>query len=685
MGMGFALQTKVDSNLTGLRYAHEVTIGALKGDGTDVWYQLDPNSYSGFGAQMTLTERTPINPARMRRKGVITDLAADAGFQMDLTKSNARDLLPGFFFAAWHDKWTLDPTAVTGTQYTVVGNTGGSAFTTKDLIFAANFATSSNNGLKKVTGLVSTTGIQASGLTAETVAGAPGSIPYIRRVGIEAASGDLFITVTGSVIQALSALVAVPGGSPGNEYVPGTDVLTVVGGTGTASQFNVDSTQVSAATVNAGGVTGEPDGAGYIVQGTTGTGTLFEASVTIASGTIASIQSVTVGGDYTVNPTVLTAEPVTGLGFVITGATFGLSMGVKDMSVAVAGAYTVEPPFPSATTSTGTGTGATIEVTFDQTEDIDQDTATLQTGTVSSLKSTVFDFTTLGLQKGEWFFVGGDTTATQFVESANNGFARIKSIAAHTIVVDKSSSEWVPESGASLTVRVFIGSLLKNEVLPVNIVRSTVQMERTLSTGGIEYVTGCVPDMFTITMNAASKVTCELKYVGIQTDLVSPGGAAKTGFRPNLPVSQAYNTASDFGRLALHDRSVGNSLANFMKDATLVINNGAQPVKALSRLGAIDVVVGDFQVSGAITAYFTDTATVQAVKNNDDVTIDFALVHGNSGLLFDVPLLAVGGGRLNVVKDQPIEIPVTHAGAWDPDLNWVLSCTCFDYTPNLAQ
>jgi hypothetical protein len=37
------------------------------------------------------------------------------------------------------------------------------------------------------------------------------------------------------------------------------------------------------------------------------------------------------------------------------------------------------------------------------------------------------------------------------------------------------------------------------------------------------------------------------------------------------------------------------------------------------------------------------------------------------------------------VKDQPIEIPVTHSGAWDPDLNWVLSCTCFDYLPDLAQ
>jgi len=55
-------------------------------------------------------------------------------------------------------------------------------------------------------------------------------------------------------------------------------------------------------------------------------------------------------------------------------------------------------------------------------------------------------------------------------------------------------------------------------------------------------VTGCVPDMFTITLNSASKVTCELKYVGIQTDLLAPGATAKTGFRPNLPVSQAYNS-----------------------------------------------------------------------------------------------------------------------------------------------
>lgn len=212
-----------------------------------------------------------------------------------------------------------------------------------------------------------------------------------------------------------------------------------------------------------------------------------------------------------------------------------------------------------------------------------------------------------------------------------------------------------------------------------------------MSTGGYQYIEGCVASQLTITMNAASKVTCELAFTGIQTEEVeySGGAGAKAGQRPNLnALVPAYNTTSDFGKISVADKvfgTNGSSLVNYLRDMTLVISNNTQPVKALGKLGAIDISVGDFNISGQMTAYFTDVATITAVKTNADVTVDFALVHGNSGMLFDVPLLALGNARANVVKDQPIELPLSQDAAWDGTFDWVLSCTVFDYLPTLAQ
>lgn len=79
---------------------------------------------------------------------------------------------------------------------------------------------------------------------------------------------------------------------------------------------------VSAAIVNGG--TGGTTGT-QTVTGTTGTGTRFQASVTIASGAITAINQITTAGAYTADPTALSAEPVTGAG--LSGAVLSLTMG----------------------------------------------------------------------------------------------------------------------------------------------------------------------------------------------------------------------------------------------------------------------------------------------------------------------------------------------------------------------
>lgn len=141
-------------------------------------------------------------------------------------------------------------------------------------------------------------------------------------------------------------------------YAP-ADTISVIGGTQTTpAQLTVATTQVVSATIAAAGA-GGTDGT-QTVTGTTGTGTKFQASVTVAGGVITAVLSITVGGAYTVNPTVLANEPVTGAALV--GAQLNVVMGVRTVTVSNAGVFTVNPTALQFTqnTSSGTGTGATF-------------------------------------------------------------------------------------------------------------------------------------------------------------------------------------------------------------------------------------------------------------------------------------------------------------------------------------
>ena len=170
---------------------------------------------------------------------------------------------------------------------------------------------------------------------------------------------------TGSGLMALaSSLKAVSSTvvAAGTGYVP-ADTITQAGGTlqpggpGAASVLTVATTKAVSATVAAGG-TGGTNGT-QTVTGTTGTGTKFQASVTVAGGAITAVLSIAVAGSYTANPTTLTAEPVTGAS--LTGAQLSVVMGVATVTVSTAGAYTASPANPVAQASTsGTGTGATF-------------------------------------------------------------------------------------------------------------------------------------------------------------------------------------------------------------------------------------------------------------------------------------------------------------------------------------
>lgn len=202
---------------------------------------------------------------------------------------------------------------------------------------------------------VMTTAAASGGSTATANTGAvaasyaPGEIVTLAG-GVYSSPAQITVTNT----KLLSAVI----NAPGTGYVP-ADTLQLTGGVqSTPAVLTVATTQVVSATIAAAGA-GGTNGT-QTVTGTTGTGTKFQASVTVAGGIITAVLSITVGGAYTVNPAVPANEPVTGAGLV--GAQLSVVLGIRTVTATTPGVFTTNPPgltFTQASTS-GVGTGATF-------------------------------------------------------------------------------------------------------------------------------------------------------------------------------------------------------------------------------------------------------------------------------------------------------------------------------------
>ncbi len=367
---------------------------------------------------------------------------------------------------------------------------------------------------------------------------------------------------------------------------------------------------------------------------------------------------------------------------------------VTDISVEVTdGLLTVEASPPSDAQIVVVGHVAAIA-------DIDVD-ATL---TFPALTSTVLDFTTLGLLPGEWIFVGGDGASSDFVNAGNNGFKRIRTIAANRLEFDKSGLAMVDETGTGLDIELFFGRMLKNE-LGTLVKRRTYQLERQLGAPDdaqpteiqAEYIVGAVPSEATFNIPSADKLTVSLSFVGADNETIDGPTVLKSGTRPALTEADAFNTSSDFSRIRLAQHVDGTEaptpLFAFAQELSITFNNNVSPNKAVGTIGAFEVTAGTFAVGGSITAYFADVAAVKAVRDNVDITLDMAMVKGSAGfkkgIVLDLPLITLGDGRPTVEQDQAITLPLSMDAATaakiDANLDYTAMIMFFDHLPNAAD
>ena len=390
------------------------------------------------------------------------------------------------------------------------------------------------------------------------------------------------------------------------------------------------------------------------------------------------VTAVTTGTGYAMNNS-FASQVAVGDIIMAEGFTNGANNGVKVVTAVATGTVLAAgvvaeaaPPAGAKLTVVGyQGTSADLNITV--------------SGGETRITSTALNFTTLGLIPGEWIYIGGDAANTAFAD--NRGFARVDAIATGYMVLGKTSWTPVAEVGTGKTIQLFIGTVIRNEEDPDDIMRSPLQFERTLGQDAdgtmSQYIIGSIANEFTLNVPQADKVTAEMGFVAC--DAVARTGlqGLKPGTRPALVASDAFNTSSDVRRLAFSIVGEAQPLFLYATDLTITINNNASGAKAIGVLGNFDINIGVFDVGGSVTAYFQDVRAVNAVRDNEDVSMDLIMVKNNMGIVWDVPLMALGNGMVAVEQDQAITVPLDTMAA-QSSFGHTLMYVNFPYLPNAA-
>lgn len=314
--------------------------------------------------------------------------------------------------------------------------------------------------------------------------------------------------------------------------------------------------------------------------------------------------------------------------------------------------------------------------------------------------STVLDFTTLDLIPGEWVFVGGDGATAAFTNPENNGFKRVRSVTAKRLEIDQSSVLMSDEANTTKTVDFYFGRVLKNEDRPL-IVNKPVQLERQLGqpeSGSTaiqaEYLIGSYGSELTVNIEPGdNNITIDLSFMSMRGERRTYLQGIKGGTRKSLVERDAYNATSDIKGLRLAPVSLTNDAPDayfaYFTDISLSINNNLSMAKAVGVLGGFDVNVGTFEVSAEGTGYFSTITAIDAVERSTDASLHICIAFDNTGIVMDIPLLALGDGRPEIEIDEPVMIPLSMAAGSaiknNVETDYTLLWVFFPYLPTLAE
>ena len=311
-------------------------------------------------------------------------------------------------------------------------------------------------------------------------------------------------------------------------------------------------------------------------------------------------------------------------------------------------------------------------------------------------KSGSVDWTAIGLQVGEWIFIGGDATGLKFDNPTNsgdnapNGYARISAISASRIDFDDTTFVPAADTGSGKTIRIFYGDFLYN-----GNTKRTFTVERVLGKNATnqecaDYILGACPNEATLNLEAESIANVDYSFIPLDSATVNFGetvcSRASGVFRVDRTGVGGYSTQNDVKRVKLQVKGVTDDLFAFVNSATIAVNNNVTGTTALGYRSYIGQNVGTFEGSGSVEALFKNPKAIEAIHENKSCYFNVIATAKDSreGFIFDLPECTVAG-QPGAELDANITLPMDLSASEDPILKYTTSFTLFPYIPYLSD
>ncbi len=318
--------------------------------------------------------------------------------------------------------------------------------------------------------------------------------------------------------------------------------------------------------------------------------------------------------------------------------------------------------------------------------------ADIQLDASGNLISTLLDFTTLGLQVGQWIALPTSAAGTgHFFATAayQGGFARITTIAAAKLTLERRT--WTvasADTAAGVTLRLFLPRWYRNVALDhADYLEPSLTGELTdvgPGAGNTAIYTnalGLSLKTWEIDAPIESKIVQTFSYVG--TNIAAPVLAGSRTSGPAsafAPLASALvDTASDISRARLADAADEDSEIAELNSCKITVENNVKPRKQLGTFGAAGMTFGKFEPMATFEAYFVKAEAITAIRDNRDCTFDLITSNGQFGMVFDMPHVALRGGEKSYAANEPVMLSASVPGFRDPLTNIVASMSIFPY------
>lgn len=233
----------------------------------------------------------------------------------------------------------------------------------------------------------------------------------------------------------------------------------------------------------------------------------------------------------------------------------------------------------------------------------------------NALTSTTLDFTTLGINVGEWIKIGGDSAGSKFTTSANNSWALVSAVAANKLSLAVVPSGWTADTGTGKTIQLFYGDYVRNGTTQRSFTIERQQQD--LASPAYEYFTGSQIDTLSMTFKSASIITGSFGWLGLagSAGTTRASGATDT----DAPQYAVLNASSNVGRLAIGGTLV--AAPSYLTEIGINVKNNLSRQTGISVLGATGISDYELEVSGNFNAYFGDLTYLSAVLDDSETSI----------------------------------------------------------------